>query len=146
MQPELKLKYRKNRAKLVNAMLLRDDEPNKGVYKQKSGESDNYCPLGLAFELLMEEFPDELTWLKIPNDCLYPIVKNSGERHDVETDHPAQDILGRWLGMSESSIRIVATKNDCVGTEETTWDSMAQVILNRPYYEREKLWNSKNIG
>ena len=88
MQPELKLKYRKNRAKLVNAMLLRDDEPNQGLHKQKVGELHKYCTVGLAFELLMEEFPNELNWIRISHNSLYPIVKNSGEICGVSTDDP----------------------------------------------------------
>ena len=141
MQPELKLKYRGNRENLVNAMLMRDDEPCKGSYKQKAGEVDKYCTLGLAFELVMEEFPDELNWLGMPSGSLYPVVKNGGDRRDVTTDNPAQDVLGRWLGMSDDSIKIIAAKNDYEGTEEATWGSMSIVILNSPYDEREKLWN-----
>ena len=145
MEPELKLKCRKNRSKLVNTMLARDDKPCRGVYKQKNLDVDQFCTLGLVFELIVGEYPDQFKWYKMHGGSFYPVSKNDEGEYDEFAGIPACGAIEKWLGVSIESATHISNENDHGGELElATWGHMAQVVLDCPYNEyreRGELWD-----
>ena len=148
MEPELKLKCRKNRSKLVNAMLKRDDNPCREVYKRRNCGIDQFCTLGLAFELVVKEFPDKFRWYKMCFQSFYPVSKINYKGKDGEfSTAPAHYAIEKWLGLSiESAVHIANENDNSEGVELVTWGHMAQVVLGCPYEELEEKWNSNSVG
>ena len=129
MHPDLRQYYIRNREKLINAMLARSDRPCRGR-GYKSGHM--FCTLGLAIDLIIQEFPDKLEWFDPTHGItdLRLIGRKERDDEDYEKIDTAEHILGSWLGMDKFTLEEIIEEND------------ANFILDRPYTEREPLWNS----
>lgn len=140
MNPVLELTYRENRIKLVNAMLEQEETwPYRQYYACNTGEGVHYCTLGLAFELMVQKYPDRLSWSRLDDNSLFPVVKNPHEIQECITADIAQDVIACWLGLDEPTLFKIIEEND-LSCEDSTWMHMAEVVSNLPYREAPKLW------